>query len=291
MGTEEPAGMERRWARRSFERAAASYDAAAVLQPEIGQRMLERLNYIKLAPSRIVDAGCGTGKLTRQLRARYPAAMTVALDWALGMLRQSRRREPWWKRWRPGSGLAHVCADMERLPLQAECADLLWSNLALPWCNDPERVFAEACRVLRPGGLLLFSSFGPDTLRELRAAFAADRRIHVHAFVDMHDLGDMLVKQGFADPVMDMEMITVTYAALPDLLRDLKAAGAHNIAQGRRRGLTGRAVLEAATRAYETFRRDGRLPASCEVIYGHAWKPRLTGVSGKVIPIRAAGAD
>jgi malonyl-CoA O-methyltransferase len=268
--------VDKRTVRRSFERAAASYDAAAVLQNEVCRRMLARLDYIRLEPETILDAGSGTGNAVTGLLARYPGARVIALDLALAMARRARARRSWWRSLLEGSRrrLAAVCGDIEQLPLAPACAGLVWSNLAVQWSNDPHRTFAEMHRVLAPGGLLLFSSFGPDTLKELRAAFqSVDRHTHVHRFTDMHDVGDMLIACGFADPVMDMEIVTLTYADVRELMRDLKAIGAHNMTRGRRATLAGKSLLATVARNYESARRDGRLPATFEVIYGHAWKP------------------
>ncbi len=260
-------GIDKRQARRTFSRAAAGYDAAAVLQHEIADRMIERLDYVRLQPRSILDVGCGTGRAAEALLRRYPGAEVVALDFALPMLAQVRCRGRWRRRPRC------VCGDMDRLPLAPARFDLVFSNAAIQWSADPAAALAEMHRVLRPGGLLMFSSFGPDTLQELRAAWAVvDGRPHVHRFIDMHDYGDMLVAAGFADPVMDVERLTLTYREVRDLLRDLKAIGANNAAEGRARGLTGKARLAAFAAAYERFRNaEGRLPASYEVIYGHAW--------------------
>jgi malonyl-CoA O-methyltransferase len=284
--------VDKRLLRRSFERAAARYDAAAVLQNEVCRRMLERLAYIKLDPAIVLDAGSGTGNAVPGLAARYPGSRIVALDLALSMAQRARARRPGWRRllnWR-GGGLSAVCGDVERLPVAAAAADLVWSNLTLQWVNEPKRAFAEMHRVLKPGGLLMFSTFGPDTLKELRAAFqGADGHIHVHRFIDMHDVGDMLVAAGFADPVMDMEHVTLTYDGARDLMRDLKAIGAHNAARGRPAGLSGKSVLATVARNYEALRREGKLPATFEVIYGHGWKPQpRVGASGRpVIDIKA----
>ena len=283
--------LDPRQVRRSFEQAAATYDEAAVLQHEVCRRMLARLDYIKLEPQVILDAGSGTGNAIGGLLARWPRARLVALDLALSMARRSRARRPWWRSL-PGLGgrrLAAVCGDIERLPLASGGVGLVWSNLALQWINEPQRAFAEMHRVLAPGGLVLFSSFGPDTLKELRAAFGSvDRQPHVHRFIDMHDVGDLLVGSGFADPVMDMEVVTQTYAEVRVLMRDLKAIGAHNMTRGRPAGLRGRSLLESVARNYEAFRRDGRLPATFEVIYGHAWKPmpRVSPTGRPVIDIK-----
>jgi malonyl-CoA O-methyltransferase len=220
----------------------------------------------------MVDLGCGTGSAFEALSKRYPRAALLALDLAPAMLAKARERSPWWRRALGGSSPALLCADAESLPLASQSTQLVFSNLALQWC-DPAAVFAEVSRVLEPGGLFLFSTFGPDTLRELRAAFAeADGAPHVNAFVDMHDLGDALVGAGLSDPVMDMEVVTMEYGSVEAVARDLKAIGAVNSLAARSRGLPGRARWERMTTAYERFRRDGRLPATFEVVYGHAWK-------------------
>lgn len=276
--------IDKRRLRESFEKAAPDYDAAAVLQHEVCRRMLSRLEFIKLKPTAILDAGCGTGNVVSAFCEQFPRAALYALDIAAGMVRQASARIPWWKR-ALGRGVLPVCGDIEQLPLRAAAVDLVWSNLALQWVNDPPHAFAELRRVIAPGGLLMFSTFGPDTLRELRAAYAGtDRYTHVNRFIDMHDIGDMLVHAGFADPVMDMEYITLTYADVRALMRDLKAIGAHNVTVGRRPGMTARAVLATVERNYEQFRQAGRLPATFEVIYGHAWMPqKRTTRDGKPI--------
>ena len=283
--------LDKRLVRRSFEHAAATYDAAAVLQNEVCRRMLARLDYIKLDPDVILDAGSGTGNALPGLLARHPRARVVALDLALAMARRARARRSWWRTLleRGGARLSALCGDMEQLPFAAGAAGMIWSNLALQWAHDPRRTFAEMHRVLAPGGLLMFSSFGPDTLKELRAAWqGVDGHTHVHRFIDMHDIGDMLVGAGYADPVMDMEHVTLTYADVHALMRDLKAMGAHNMTLGRRPALGGRALLAQVARNYEALRRDGKLPATFEVIYGHAWKPapRLSPTGRPVIEIK-----
>ena len=284
--------IDKRLLRLAFERAAASYDGAAVLQREIGSRMLSRLDYVRQQPAVVLDAGCGTGHATADLQQRYPAATVCALDLALSMVGRACARSGWARRL-TGRGLRGVCADIENLPLRAGAINLLWSNLALQWVNDPLRAFGEFRRVLAPGGLLMFSTFGPDTLKELRAAYqGTDQHTHVNRFVDLHDLGDMLVQAGFADPVMDMECLTLTYKDVRALMHDLKAIGAHNVTAGRPQGMSARATLAAVERNYEQWRCDDRLPATFEVVYGHAWvpMPRTTADGRPIIPIKAGGA-
>ncbi|TVQ91951.1 MAG: malonyl-[acyl-carrier protein] O-methyltransferase BioC [Chromatiaceae bacterium] len=283
--------IDKRAARRAFTAAAASYDQVAVLQREIATRMLERLDYVRLQPDTVLDLGCGTGFALDGLARRYRRARLLALDFAEPMLARARRRGSWRNRPRL------LCADLEALPLAPASVDLIYSNATLQWANDLTTAFAELRRVLRPGGLLMFTSFGPDTLTELRTAWAAadgGRHAHVGAFIDLHDVGDALVRAGFADPVMDAERLTLTYPALRDLMVDLKALGAHNVLAGRPRGLTGRRRLAAVQAAYETQRRDGRLPATWEVVYGHAWAPLASArqpqqrtADGVAIPVSA----
>lgn len=267
--------LDKRQLRRSFGRAATTYDQAAVLQREICMRALERLDLVRLDPHLIVDAGSGTGFGARALSKRYPRATVLELDLADAMVRTARALRPWWSRWTGGRREVFVCGDNERMPIRDGAAGMIWSNLAFQWSNDLPGVFAECRRVLRAEGLLTFTTFGPDTLKELRQAFPpAPGAVHVNRFLDMHDIGDMLVHAGFANPVMDMEVLTLTYEGAEQLMRELKALGAHNITGGRGRGLTGRGTLQQLKNRYEAHRRDGRLPATFEVIYGHAWKPQ-----------------
>lgn len=282
--------LDKARARAAFERAAATYDHAAVLQREVAERLLERLDLIRLRPARIVDVGCGTGYCTRALARRYRDAAVVGIDIAQAMLRRARGGGPWWQRVL-GRRTRYACGDAESLPVADAAADMIISNLMLQWC-DPARVFAEFRRVLRPGGVLMFTSFGPDTLTELRAAWrAADAGVHVHAFLDMHDLGDALVQSGLAEPVMDVERITLTYADALEVMRDLKHIGAHNTAHGRARGLTGKRQLARVRDAYAARGRDGRVPATFEVVYGHAWaSPQAAPVrDGGVVPLASIG--
>ncbi len=263
--------LERARVRANFQRAAADYDRVAVLQREVGARLLERLDLLKIDPERILDLGCGTGHALEALGRRYPRARLIGLDLAEAMLHQARRRRRLRDRLRRRYG--YFCADACALPLAADSVDLVFSNLTLQWLDDPAPAFAEVFRVLRPGGAFLFTSLGPDTLKELRASWsAADGFVHVSPFLDLHDLGDALLRAGLADPVMDVERLTLTYDTVDALMRDLKTLGARNAAAGRPRGLTGKGRLARVRAAYEAYRdAQGRLPASYEVNFGLAW--------------------
>jgi malonyl-CoA O-methyltransferase len=251
--------------------------------------MAERLGYIRLDAARVLDAGCGTGAGIPALRQRFPAATVIALDWALPMAMEVRRRyaapASWLRALLPGSGriagapVQSICADLAALPFAARSIDLAWSNLALPWCADPGPPIVEIGRVLRIGGLLMFSTLGPDTLKELRESFASvDPHPRVHRFPDMHDIGDLLVASGFVDPVMDMEMLTLTYEEPETIVRDLRASGSRNAAAGRLRGLTTPRRWRAMLEALDRVRSGDRIGVTFEVVYGHAWKaePRRT---------------
>jgi malonyl-CoA O-methyltransferase len=262
------AGLDARHVRRAFGRAAETYEAHAVLQAEVAARLAERLDDVAIEPARILDAGSGPGAGSAALLARYPFADVVALDFALPMLRAAARRagEP--------AGFTRVCADLQTLPFADAAFDIVWSNLCLQWCNDPGLAIAECARVLRPGGLLLLTTFGPSTLHELRDAFAAaDADPHVSRFVDMHDLGDALLTTGFRDPVLERDDFTLTYRDVCALMRELRSIGATNADAKRARTLTGKGNFARVAGAYEPFRREGLLPATYEVVYARAFAP------------------
>jgi malonyl-CoA O-methyltransferase len=252
--------------RDAFDRASAAYEAAAVLQARVADELLERLAFFKLEPQLVVDLGAGTGRLTGELKRQYKRATVVALDIAPGMLRESKRHFSFFRRFE------RVCGDVRKLPFADASVDVAVSNLMLQWCDDLDLAFAEIRRVLKPDGFFSFTTFGPDTLRELRDAWAAvDNYTHVNTFIDMHDVGDALGRAGLTEPVLDVERVTLTYPDVLALMRDLKVIGAHNVTGGRSRGLTGRSRLRAMEEAYESQRRDGRIPATYEVVYGAAW--------------------
>ena len=269
--------VDKKRVRASFDRAAETYDAAAVMQKLVREEMLSRLDLVSLKPQCILDAGCGTGHASQSLLKKYPDAHVISLDFAMGMLRKTRAlNESIAQRFKRLIGLSqqsYLCADLEQLPLAANSVDMFWSNLAIQWSNNLDAVFADIHRVLRTDGLLMFSTLGPDTLKELRAASSVDGNVHVNRFLDMHDIGDALVRAGFGDPVLDVERVVLTYDDVISVMRDLKSIGAQNATDGRVRGLQGRKFLQNLAQQYEQFRKDGKLPATFEVIYGHAWKP------------------
>ncbi|QNH15313.1 malonyl-[acyl-carrier protein] O-methyltransferase BioC [Xanthomonas sp. SS] len=284
--------------RRAFSRAAASYDAAAALQHEVEKRLLESLDYLgDRVPQVVLDVGSGPAHAAATMKKRWPRAQVIALDQALPMLQQAKRQAGWWK------PFGRVCADARALPLAEHSVDVIFSNLCLQWVEDLPAVFAGFRRVLKPGGLLLCSSFGPDTLVELREAFAqADREApHVSRFAPIAQFGDALMLSGFRDPVLDRDLFTLTYPDLAALMRELRAIGATNALHARRHTLTGRGRFAAASAAYEPLRNaDGKLPSSWEVIYAHAWAPppgapireggsEIAAVPVSAIPIRRRG--
>ncbi len=276
--------LDKRQVRRAFERAARTYDAAAVLQRRLADEMLSRLAVVKFEPKTIFDVGCGTGYALRLLRTRYRRAAVFGLDIAPAMLARADKGRLWFRSKRL------IAGDGECLPLRDGCVDLLFCNATLQWC-DLDTTLREFARVLAPEGLLMFSTFGPDTLRELRLAWKqVDKNVHVHTFFDMHDIGDSLTRAQFRDAVVDVDYATLTYASVRDPLLDLKRIGSSNSAQDRARGLLGRKRFERYRLCMETLKdADGRYPCTYEIVYGHAWAPAhraLRGGDGTVaIPV------
>ena len=279
--------------RASFNRAANTYDAAAVLQKLVREEMLSRLDLMMIAPEAILDAGCGTGHASIGLQKRFKSSSVYSLDIALSMLQKTalekqNAQQSFVSKLKQTFALNKtpsqlICGDIENLPIANNSFGMAWSSLALQWCNDLDKAFTEVARVLRPESLFFFSTFGPDTLKELRAASSnADTRVSrftsVSRFIDMHDIGDALIRAGFTTPVLDVERYTLTYDDVKAVMQDLKSIGAHNATAGRARGLQGRGFLQHLTQQYEQFRlglkeEGGKLPATFEVVYGHAWKP------------------
>jgi malonyl-CoA O-methyltransferase len=289
MMTDDIYRIDKARARASFGRAAETYDAAAILQKQVRTEMLGRLDLVKLNPRVILDAGCGTGMASHALQLKYAKSQVVSLDFAYPMLQKTRKTRAHMglthqlKSWLGGTKQNMLCADIEALPLASASIGLIWSNLAIQWCNDLDGALQEFYRVLQPEGLLMFSTFGPDTLRELRIASSAasgNGHTSVSRFIDMHDIGDALVRAGFSAPVLDVERFTLTYDDVRGVMRDLKSIGAHNATDGRARGLLGRGYFEKLAVSYEQFKQDNKLPATFEVVYGHAWR----GKDNKTLP-------
>lgn len=279
--------VDLRQVRRNFARAASGYDAVAVLQREVASRMLERLDYVKIEPARVFDLGCGTGASLTALGERYRNAQVLGADVSeamLGVGRGQSSRLRWLLPFLRGNKASLLAADAQALPLKTGTQSLIWSNLMLHWLEEPQPALREMHRALDTGGLLMFSTFGPDTLKELRACFS-DGYEHTQRFTDMHDYGDMLLECGFSDPVMDAEILTMTYASVDDLFRDLRQNGAGCAMHARRRGLMGRSAWASACARYEALMKEGRLPATFEIVYGHAWKaaPRVTADGAAIV--------
>jgi malonyl-CoA O-methyltransferase len=260
--------VDPRQVRRQFGSSARSYEKHDALQREVQALLLERLGFYLEQPGCVLDVGAGPGRGTAQLKKRWPKAQVIALDAALPMLREARRHSAWLKPFQ------RLCADATALPLPDHSVDVLHSNLCFQWIDDLPALFGECVRVLKTGGMLAFSTFGPDTLKELRAAWAAaDGLPHVSRFLDMHDIGDAMINAGLRDPVLDVDRFTLTYSEPRKLLEELQGLGATNADATRARGLGGMSRYRAMLAAYEAMRIDGRIPATWEVVTAHAWGP------------------
>lgn len=253
--------------RHAFARAAATYERHDALQREVELRLVDSLDYYEGKPTRVLDVGCGTARGTARLKKRWRGAEVIALDVSLPMLHQARKHAGWRK------PFARVCADATALPFPDHSMDVVYSSLCMQWCDTPRPLLAECARVLRPGGFMVASTLGPDTLSELRSAWAAadPARAHVGRFLDMHDVGDAALAAGLKDPVLDADHIVMHYPDVRTLLADLKGLGATNADAGRARGLTGKTRFRTMLEAYAAQRPDGRIRATWEVITMHAW--------------------
>jgi len=268
-----------------FDAKAICYESSAVLQRNVCNELLQRLDLTRLKPDVVLDVGCGTGWGTQDLLKKYKKAKIISLDLSPEMLKQTRSKGGWLRK------PQLICADAEDIPLEDESVDLIFSSLMLQWC-DYKKVFAEFKRILKPDGLLMFSSFGPDTLKELKQSWAqVDNHAHVNEFTDMHDLGDALIYAGLAEPVMDMDLLTLTYNDAMSVMKDLKAIGANTILKNQQKdmeqGLVTPGKLKRVVAHYEQFRKDDIIPASYEVVYGHAWKTkqRVTKIEQTEFPV------
>lgn len=261
--------LDRARLRHQFGRAAKTYEDHDALQRATEDLLLDRLDYYEQTPEQVLDLGAGTGRGTALLKERYPKAEVIALDLALPMLQAAKKHSGWLK------PLRRVCGDVTALPFPDHSMDIVHSNLCFQWVDQLDAVFAEACRVLKPGGILAFTSFGPDTLKELRAAWAAAdaEGSHVGRFLDMHDVGDAMINAGLREPVLQVTNMTMTYSSPRKLLDDLRGLGATNADAARGRHLVGKSRYQAMLAAYETMRVDGRIPSSWEVVAAHAWGP------------------
>ena len=254
--------------RMSFDAAADQYDQYAELQRAITDRLFEAFECLRVNPENILDLGSGTGYGSRLLNKFFNKAHVYQIDLSRLMIKKSREKEPWFF-----SRNHFLCADAKQLPLPDNYFDAIFSSLMLQWCDDLDEVFREVRRVLKPGGLFLFSTFGPDSLKELRECWRmADEQVHVNVFVDMHDIGDSLIRHGLDSPVLNVEHLVVTYDECKRLMHELKNIGAKNINQGRRKTLTGKNRFTKMIKHYEQYRTGNKLPATYEVIYGHAWR-------------------
>ena len=261
----DPEALQRR-----YDRAAGGFGDNAFIHARARDELLARLDLLAVSPARVVDLGAGPGAGADALARRYPRADIVEIDRSAVMLRE-RRRWRWPAAMRRGRRV-RLRADALALPLAADSADLVFSNLLLPVCQDPDRVLAEVHRVLKPGAPFVFTSLGPDTLRELRAAWAGvDADAHVADFADMHDLGDALTRQGFAEPVLDVDKVVVTYESETRLWRDLTASGARNALPGRRRTLTGKRRFDAMRSALTHPEEPHGLAITVELVYAQCW--------------------
>lgn len=254
---------------KSFNKIASVYDQVALLPHEVARRLVERLNYIKLQPQTIIDLGSGTGFCTQLIQQQYPDATLLAMDLSIEMLSFAKKKAT--------APINYICSDAYQLPLPDHSIDLIVSNLMLPWCDDLKSLFQELHRVIRPDGLLMFATLGPDTLLEMRNSWLQiDNSPHVQQFIDMHDIGDELLRAHFSDPVVDAEKIQLVYPRVELILQDLMQMGSKNRDTTRQKGMMGKSHLKQFYAAYNQYQlADGQFPATCEVIYGHAWRSNI----------------
>ncbi|MFK7976507.1 MAG: malonyl-ACP O-methyltransferase BioC [Halioglobus sp.] len=256
-----PDDFEKKDVAESFSKAAVSYDAAAALQRDVGSALLSRLGAISIPVKTVLDLGCGTGHFGPALRERFPYAHHLGMDIAPGMVAYARSKHSSEHHW--------AVADAESLPLASNSVDVIFSSLALQWCSRLDLLFAELGRVLRPGGRCVFATLGPDTLKELRASWASvDERQHVNRFFHVQELAEVADSRDDIELALETQPFVMEYDCVNELLRELKAIGAHNVNRNRASGLTGRASLRGMQQSYEEWRSHGKLPATYEVVFG-----------------------
>ena len=252
-----PFKIDKNAVQKALKAAVHTYDNAAILPKAIAGRLLDRLNFICLNPACVVEIGARTGYVAQQLEKQYPEALVVGLDFSIAILQNMSSKR--------------IVGEYEALAFTDQCADLIFSNLTFQWSSNFQQTLQECCRILKPGGLLLFSTVGSDTLKELRSSFT-DINHHVHPFYDMHDIGDMLTQLHFINPVVDREQITIHYSSVYQLAKDLKQLGAQNASYNRSKGLMGKTQWRQMLMNYENWREEsGILSATVEVVYGHAF--------------------
>jgi len=271
--------INKEYKRKSFNRAAITYDSYSILQDTISDNLIDRLKIIKLNPLDILDLGCGTGTNGLNLRKQYKKSRIINYDFSENMLREARLKQKLFILDKINlSPYSYICADIEAIPLKGNSLDLVWSSSTLQWCNELDLVFNQVKKILKPGGLFIFSTFGPNTLNELREITEnLFNEKTTSTFIDMHNVGDLLMHSGFSDPVLDVENFTMTYKEVDKLFMDIKSIGATNGNVSKNRGLSGRSFTKKIVEKYEAYRNNNLLPASYEVIYGHAWNiPKTT---------------
>lgn len=262
--------------RKLFDAKAFQYKKYAIMQQEIGERLVKRLDYLKLQPQTILDLGCGVGTHLQMLKQRFKDTKVIGVDSSWGMLKLAKKSKHWWQKQEV------VLADVNYLPFSDNSVDLIISNQLLQWLQDPNLFFSECFRVLKPEGCLMFTTLGPDTFKEFRKAFALiDSASHTADFIDLHDLGDNLLKQGFLDPVMDREDLIINYSSQQDLLQSLKAQGVINLHPNRNKGLMSKEKWQKMWSLYPLD--DQKWPVSYEIIYGQAWRGTYSPQKGEQI--------
>ncbi len=278
--------------RRRFERAASTFDESDFVHAATRDGLLRRLEPLLVDAKTVIDLGAGTGAASKALGKRFKGARLISIDIAHGMLLKTRRKKSWL------SKASFAQANAAALPFPNESVDVIFSNMLLPWVDDPAAVFSEVARVLRKGGVFAFATLGPDSLQEIRRAWAKiDDNAHVNKFLDMHDLGDGLVNSGLRDPVLDVDRLSVTYSDSDKLFADLTAVGARNVLQQRVRGLTGRHHYAAMIAALEDAAVGDGITLELELVFGHCWGagPKMDPLNYRIdaqqIPVRRSAAE